>query len=208
MGRINYPLSAPPILADVGAPTVTPVGQDDTAGWEYAVVGIDFDGARSQVSSNGTTAVGADNLSDINYNTVTWTDVAGYKFFEIFRLVTADSNIGTGLVAKIGGGVQTFDDVGHRAVPATASAANTTGDGKVVDLTQFSGVIDVDVASIGTGTYEVQSSVDNALWVLEGAELTADGARTVTSGRRWARMQCTAFTSGTPTGLISGEQNN
>lgn len=205
MGRINMPLSPPPILVDVAAPAVAPIGAGGGDTWSYAVVGIDADGARSLVSSNGSTAAGSATLNDIDLNRVTWTDIAGYREFEIFRTVSADASIGVGLVARRGPGVQTFDDVGLAAEAITASAANTTGDGRPVDLAQFALVVEAQLENVGVGTYEVQTSPNKIDWTIEGVALTADGVRTIPITRRWLRIQCTAFTSGTPRGFAAGD---
>ena len=210
MGRINLPLNPPPLLADVAAPTVTPVGQDDSETWEYAIVGVTSNGGRSLVSSNGTTAVGATALNDTDRNTVTWTDVAGYERYEIWRQVAAGVHV-TGLVGLAGPGIQTFDDVGsvpdvgdHRG-PITPSAANTSGIGRVVDLAQFKNEVEALLENVGVGTYEVQTSQDRTAWTIEGVALTADGARTIAIDKRWLRIENTAFTSGTPRGFAVGD---
>jgi len=204
MGRQNLPLSIPPILANVAAPTVAPQGAGGSDTWEYTIVGVTAGGGRSLVSSAGTSAAGSAALNDSDFNRVTWTDVAGYERYEIFRSTAADA-IGEGLVGVVGAGVQVFDDVGHVVDDAVGSAANTTGDGPAVDLTVFSGPVEAIVENIGVGTYEVQSSQDRAAWTIEGAALTADGVRTVAIDKRWLRVQCTAFTSGTPRAFATGD---
>jgi len=205
MGRINIPLSAPPILADVGAPAVAPQGASGGDTWDYAVVGVTSDDRRSLVSSNGTTAAGSASLGDNDFNRVTWVDVAGYIRYEIFRQVSADAGIGVGLVGTRGPGVQSFDDHGALAQAVTPSAANETGAGRVVDLASFEGSVEAQLENVGVGTYEVQTSPDKAAWTIEGAALTADGVRVIGTNRRFARIECTAFTSGTPRGYVVGD---
>src|SRR5579884_2524414 len=66
--------------------------------------------------------------------------------------------------------------------------------------------------SVGTATYQLQISLDSsaspaaASWQNEGAALTAAGALEVTKPCAWARWNCTAYTSGTPTGRFAGLQ--
>lgn len=68
----------------------------------------------------------------------------------------------------------------------------------------------VSIEGAFTATYQLQISLDNssapaaASWFDEGAALTADGAVQVTKQAAWARWNCTAFTSGAPTGRLAG----
>jgi hypothetical protein len=194
----------PPALADVGSPTVTPQGAGGSDTWEYTVVGVQRDGGRSQAPASGSTAVGSAELNDTDFNRITWTDVAGYDLYEIYR-TTSVGSVGDGLVGTVGPGVQSFDDVGQVVDAATASASNTTGEGRAIDLSSFAGSVNVEAIGIGTGTYEVQESVDKTNWAVNGAALTADGERAIDATQRFARVVCTAFTSGTPKALATGD---
>jgi hypothetical protein len=50
----------------------------------------------------------------------------------------------------------------------------------VNDLIRSEGIT-VEIQGITTGTVKVQSSIDGAVWTTEGADLTADGRRTITT---------------------------
>jgi len=84
---------------------------------------------------------------------------------------------------------------------AIAGAATTTGalDRKTVT-----------VESIGTGTYQVQITLDTttppaaASWQNEGTALTASGSLEVTKPCAWVRLNCTSYVSGTPVGRLAG----
>lgn len=64
----------------------------------------------------------------------------------------------------------------------------------------------VTIATVGTATYQVQiSPVDTGnVWVNEGAALSASGSVFVEKPCRRIRIDCTAYTNGTPTVYITG----
>jgi hypothetical protein len=63
----------------------------------------------------------------------------------------------------------------------------------------------VQVASIGVGTYQVQQSFNGGTtWVNKSAALTADGAVAIDDAANAVRLNCTAYTSGTPAAVVSG----
>jgi hypothetical protein len=69
----------------------------------------------------------------------------------------------------------------------------------------------VSLESVGTATYQIQISLDTASvpasssWQNEGAALSASGTLEITKPCIWVRVNCTSFTSGTPTGRVAGE---
>lgn len=63
----------------------------------------------------------------------------------------------------------------------------------------------VQVADIGVGTYQVQESFNGGTtWINKGAALTADGAVAIDDAANAVRLNCTAYTSGTPTAVVAG----
>jgi len=86
-------------------------------------------------------------------------------------------------------------------VSVTAGAAN--------DMSGFSSAT-VSIEGTFTATYQVQISLDNsaspasASWQNEGAALTAAGTLAITKPCAWVRLNCTAYTSGTPTARLAG----
>lgn len=207
MGRINLPLGAPPILADPATPSVAAQGTGGAETWGYAIVGVDAFGQKSDVTAEAQEAAGNAVLDDQNFNRVTWTDIAGYVRYEIWRETSPNGASDEGLIGYAGAGAEAFDDIGYVVdgdAPAQ-STANTTGIGWERDLALIEGDAEVTLVGIGTGTYEVQSSHDRAAWVISGVALTADGARTIAAGDgRWVRVRCTAFTAGTPNAFLEG----
>jgi hypothetical protein len=68
----------------------------------------------------------------------------------------------------------------------------------------------VSIESVGTATYQVQYSLDladppaSASWQNAGSALTAAGSVFIQNPTCWVRVQCTAYTSGTPVGRLAG----
>ena len=62
----------------------------------------------------------------------------------------------------------------------------------------------VQLANVGTGTYQLQGSLDRTTWVAEGAALTADGLFNVSPRWVYLRWDVQAYTSGTPTSTLAG----
>ncbi len=69
----------------------------------------------------------------------------------------------------------------------------------------------VSLESSGTATYQIQISLDktdppaSTSWQNEGTALTTSGTLEITKPCIWVRVNCTAYTNGTPTGRIAGE---
>lgn len=108
-------------VASPTAPVVTPTGGAAGA-YSYAIVGVDANGQRSQLSPAGSTSVGPTTLGLANFNTVTWTDPVGAATIELF--VQAGTN-GFGLLATIAAGVQTYTDNGSATPDGELAAAPT-----------------------------------------------------------------------------------
>lgn len=89
------------------------------------------------------------------------------------------------------------------AVPTSVAAGAATAVGTLERKT-------VSLESVGTATYQVQISLDTsatpaaASWQNEGTALTASGTLEITKPAAWIRVNCTAYTNGTPTGRIAG----
>lgn len=66
----------------------------------------------------------------------------------------------------------------------------------------------VQVASIGVGTYQVQQSFNGTNYVNKGSALTADGTVAIDDAAVAVRLNCTAYTSGTPTAVVAGRQDS
>ena len=204
--RLRKAISIYQLIADVGAPSVTPQGTGGSTSWGYSVVGVDANGNKTAVSTEGTTAAGNATLDGTNFNRVEWTDVAGIVTYEIHRTTAGGTPGTTGLIGTVGSGVELFDDTGLAVSDATApNATNTTGDGPSVNVDEFGGnAIEVYVWSIGTGDYQVQRSADGSHWINNGSALSADGSVSVSVPCSLVRIQNTAYTSGTPSAMMIG----
>lgn len=68
----------------------------------------------------------------------------------------------------------------------------------------------ITLESVGTGTYQVQISLDNsaspaaASWQNEGTALTASGSLEISKPCAWLRLNVTGYSSGTPTLRVAG----
>jgi hypothetical protein len=95
--------------------------------------------------------------------------------------------------------------VGFSAIPVPLSVTN----GAQVDCRAMEAKT-VTIEGTFTATYQVQISCDpsespNAnSWTNSGTALTAAGNVFVQTPCAWIRVQCTAFTSGTPVGRLAG----
>ena len=82
-------------------------------------------------------------------------------------------------------------------VPAEVAA------GAPVNVLHYTGKT-VQLANVGTGTYQLQGSLDRTNWIDEGAALEADAVVTVTPRWAYLRWDCQAYTDGTPTSTLAG----
>lgn len=89
-----------------------------------------------------------------------------------------------------------------RSVVMTVPVSVTTG--VAVDVSDLYNIV-VSIASIGTATYKVMVSFDGGTSFTQyGASLTADGNVVVPDACSQVRIDCSAFTSGTPKGAMGG----
>lgn len=87
---------------------------------------------------------------------------------------------------------------------ASVAAPTSVAAGAGTSTANMTGAF-VQVANIGTGTYQVQESFNGGTtWINKSAALTADGAVAIDDAANAVRLNCTAFTSGTPTAVVSG----
>lgn len=82
--------------------------------------------------------------------------------------------------------------------------------GAATDARSYNGFT-VSLESVGTATYQVQISLDqsaspaSASWQNEGSAFTStSGTILVSKPCAWVRVNCTAYTNGTPIGRVSG----
>lgn len=194
----------PPILGAISAPTVTPVGTTGAVTYDYKLVGVTANGNKSAVTAAGQTTTGNAVLDATDLNRVTWTDIAGFVSYEIWRTASGGIPASTGLIGTVLSGVQTFDDIGYDAVAGTPNASNNSGLGEVLHLQAFNGDLNVVGDGIGVGTYQLQGSFGGD-WLSEGSALTADGVLVVTRKYVRLRFSNSAFTSGTPVAYCAGD---
>jgi hypothetical protein len=91
-----------------------------------------------------------------------------------------------------------------KKLSVVAPASVTTG--TAVDVSDMTSAV-VAVNAIGVGTYAVMVSHDGASFVQHGSSLTADGKVAIDDAVIKVRVDCTAYTSGTPAATVSGVQS-
>lgn len=176
----------------------------------YKIVGVYASGRVTAASSAGTATDGAAALSALKTQHITWTDpvAAGSDTLvsvRVYRTTAGGTPNTTGLIATVAAGTQAYDDIGAAGDASTAPTTNTTGDGDATNVLHFREKT-VMLHSVGTGTYQLQGSLDNSTWVNEGAALTATSTAAIEISERYAylRWKTTAYTSGTPTSMVAG----
>jgi hypothetical protein len=92
----------------------------------------------------------------------------------------------------------------HSSIPVPAAVANGANAVDVSDLTSAH----LSITSVGTATYKVKVSYDGTNFVQFGADVTADADVSLPDAAVAVRVDCSAYTSGTPKGAISGVRSN
>jgi hypothetical protein len=91
------------------------------------------------------------------------------------------------------------------AVPTSVSAGAATAVSNMDRKT-------LSIESIGTATYQPQISLDttsppaSSSWQNEGAAISTNTAVEIDKPAAWVRLNCTAYTNGTPVGRIAGNR--
>jgi hypothetical protein len=98
-------------------PITTNQGTAGTTGYDYAVASVTPSGSSSELSGYGSTRTGNAVLSATNYNTVTWTPVAGVTQYKIYRFYSGGTPSTNGLIGTVSAengnaGPQTLNDTG------------------------------------------------------------------------------------------------
>lgn len=91
----------------------------------------------------------------------------------------------------------------HTPVPVPAAVALGANGVDVSDLQS----VHLSITAIGVGTYKVMVSYDGGAtptFVQLGASVTADADVSIPDAAQVVRVDCSAYTSGTPKGSISG----
>lgn len=176
----------------------------------YKIVGVYASGRVTAASSAGTATDGAAALSALKTQHITWTDPldAGADLLvsvRVYRTTAGGTPNTTGLIATVAAGVELYDDIGAAGDASTAPTSNTTGDGDATNCLHYRDKT-VMLHAVGTGTYQLQGSLDNSTWVNEGSALTATSTAAIEVSETYAylRWKCTAYTSGTPTSMLAG----
>jgi hypothetical protein len=87
-------------------------------------------------------------------------------------------------------------------VPVPASVAV----GAAVDVSRWNRDITLQLGGTFVATVQFEGSLDGSSWSSIGAALTAGGFVTAPPTVKQVRARTTAFTSGTPVGLVGGRE--
>lgn len=93
----------------------------------------------------------------------------------------------------------------RRPIVTTLAVPVSVAVGAAIDISQFY-EFDTFVTLTGamTATYKIEVSNDGTTFVQDGANVTAAVCQKVTSRAKYLRLNCTAYTSGTPAGSHFG----
>lgn len=108
-------------LPNPAVPTITTVGVAGTTTYSYYIVAVDKTGKKTLPSPVSTITTGNSVLSSTNYNTITWSAIAGAVSYDILKGDTGHS-IATGVTGT------TLNDTGQATSVYTAPTRNATGD--------------------------------------------------------------------------------
>lgn len=108
-------------LATPTAPTVTPTGTAGTTSYTYFVVATDRNGGKTLASGGTTITTGNATLSSTDYNTISWTAIAGAVSYDVLK-TNSSTSLATGVTAL------SIDDTGQATASYTAPSRNTTAD--------------------------------------------------------------------------------
>jgi len=107
------------------APAVAPIGTTGSTNYSYTVTAVSASGGETTASPAGSTASGNATLNATNYNTISWTPVAGAASYKVYRTVASGTSpTTTGLIATTANTL--LWDTGL-AASGSAPTVNTTG---------------------------------------------------------------------------------
>lgn len=107
------------------------VGNQGTAGgvtYTYAVIALLNGGVTAAAGAAvASTATGNAILNSVNFNRITWDNIATAQGYLIYRTVSNGNPSTTGLIGSVAAGITTFDDTGKFGDNTKAPTINTTG---------------------------------------------------------------------------------
>ncbi|HET9174671.1 MAG TPA: hypothetical protein VFN56_05355 [Candidatus Saccharimonadales bacterium] len=123
-------------LPTPSAPTISPQGTTGSSGYSYVVVAVSANGSTTPASLAGSTTSGNSVLNSTNYNTVSWTTVAGAVTYYVYRTVSGGTTpTTTGLIGTTSS--NSFNDTGVAGNGAAASSLDTSGQLYVKGIATF-----------------------------------------------------------------------
>jgi hypothetical protein len=202
-------MTAAALLANVSTLAVAPQGAAGSTGYTYGIVGVDARGKESLIDTDAE-ASGNAVLDETNFNRLTWTDIAGYDSYKIYRTISAGTPATVGLIGTVLAGVQTFDDTGLAGDASIGSAANTTGDSDHISLQGFNGDLNLSLQGWVDGTFQFQGSFGGdpdtgGAWLDEGGALAANTILVVTKKYTRIRVVTDVLWTTAPSLFLAGD---
>jgi hypothetical protein len=114
-------------ISSPSQPTVVNVGTAGTTSYTYAVTARTAVG-ETLISTTRQTATGNATLDTNNFNTITWSAVAGAKDYRIWRIASIGTPSTLGVIGTVSGyAALSFNDTGLAGDSSSSPASNTTG---------------------------------------------------------------------------------
>ena len=189
-------------VATPANPAAAQHGTTGATAYGYKVEAVDELGGVSVATAQVDVADGNAVLSAVDHIEISWDAVPGATAYRVHRTVGGATQ---GLIGTVYAPLVELNDTGGLVTAATPSAVNTSGIGPAV---KTQGMQSKTVQAGGTfvGTIQMQGSCQDPPvdWVNEGDAFTAVGVKEVSESFVWMRTKMTAYTSGTPTFVVSG----
>jgi hypothetical protein len=165
-------------IADLAAPTVSPIGTFGKTTYRYYLVCHDRNGGVTQPSPAGSISTGNSVLSAVNYNEISWPPVDGCWSWDILKGDTEMALI-TGQQPSLRGSANPtiiFKDIGQATSPYPLRTRNTSGDFRLAGMMISTGIAWPLPASVVNGGSFYCPNCDPPM--TPPTECTSSGART------------------------------
>jgi hypothetical protein len=168
ISQLATPVGAVTVNGTSGATTIT-----------YKIVAKTLNGAVTAASSSITTTTANATLSTTNYNTVSWSPVAGAYSYDIYRTAAGGTPSTTGIIANVlATATLSLNDTGLAGGSETAPTVNTTGAVRAAQASNY--VIAGGSSNALTATVPGLSQVAGAqMTVFVGSTTLQAGANTI-----------------------------
>lgn len=146
----------PARLLSPGAIVVTPAGTPGTSIYSYKLVAVDASGT-TEAGVASSTLLGAATLNGSNFNTLSWSPVAGASGYWIYRVTAGGvSPVSIGRIAVLGA-VTSYNDQGAAGDGTTPPSSNSTGlTSPFWTSTELIGIINAGIRDLWRDTVDLK----------------------------------------------------